>query len=406
MQKGGVGKIALILALGLGFLIQTPALAQSPTSTDQTAPIEEHSQYGTYDRVLVKTVQHQSIVNGTETSQTIKYTIEFLSGKRKGQSFTFSKMQNEPDLARLNPQAGDRLVAFSQIDLNSQPKIYFENYDRYPIYFWIFILLAIALFLLAGTAGLRIGLFLALSLLIVNYVLLPLGMKDWPAIIITLISFSLLSACGLLLFKGWNKKSLASLLGVLLGISVTCLTVSLFSAWAHLSSPANETNQNYFSGLGDLQGIFLLGILLATFAIIQDICVSIIAGIAELKRVNPNSDLKSLFKAGMSIGWDHLGTMAPILTLASLGFALPAIATQISAETDWLRLLNMDLVAQTLILPIAALFGIILAIPLCCLVGSLIWTRGAKPANTMRRALVWRAAPMAEEDPKNDLTTS
>lgn len=406
MQKGGVGKIALILALGLGFLIQTPALAQSATSTSSAAPVEEHSQYGTYDRVLVKNVQSQSVVNGAETSQTIKYTIEFLSGKRKGQSFTISKMQNEPDLARLNPQAGDRLVAFSQIDLNSQPKIYFENYDRYPIYFWIFILLIIALFLLAGTAGLKIGLFLALSLLIVNYVLLPLGMKDWPAIIITLISFSLLSACGLLLFKGWNKKSLASLLGVLLGISATCLTVNLFSAWAHLSSPANETNQNYFSGLGDLQGIFLLGILLAAFAIIQDICVSIIAGIAELKRVNPNSDLKGLFKAGMSIGWDHLATMAPILTLASLGFALPAIAAQISSETDWLRLLNMDLVAQTLILPIAALFGIILAIPLCCLVGSLIWTRGAKPANTMRRALVWRAAPIAEEDTKNDLMRS
>ncbi len=403
MQKGGVGKIALILALGLGFLMQTPALAQSTTSTSQAAPVEEHSQYGTYDRVLVKTVQRQSIVNGAETSQTIEYTIEFLSGKRKGQNSTFSKLQSDPDLQRMNPQAGDRVVVFSQIDLSNQPKIYFENYDRYPIYVWICVILFIVLALLGGSKGLMTGLSLGMTLLIVNYVLLPLDMKDWPAIIITLISFSLLSACGLLLFRGWNKKSLASLLGVLLGISATCLTVNLFSAWARLSSPANETNQNYFSGFGDLQGIFKLGILLAAFAIIQDICVSIIAGIAELKRVNPNSDLKGLFKAGMSIGRDHLATMAPILPLASLGFALPAIAAQISSETDWLRLLNMDLVAQTLILPIAALFGIILAIPLCCLVGSLIWTRGAKPANTMRRALVWRAAPMAEEDAKNDL---
>ncbi len=108
---------------------------------------------------------------------------------------------------------------------------------------------------------------------------------------------------------------------------------------------------------------------------VMDVAMSISSAMTEVYTVAPGRDGKALFRSGMNIGQDMVGTMTNTLILAFLGSGLVFIIYLYSLGLDLRQLVSSPYMATEVISGIASSIGVILAVPLTALISSVILTR-------------------------------
>ena len=93
----------------------------------------------------------------------------------------------------------------------------------------------------------------------------------------------------------------------------------------------------------------------------------------------PDRDGRALFRSGMNIGRDMVGTMTNTLILAFLGSGLSFIIYLYSLGLDPRQLISSPYMATEVISGIASSIGVILAVPLTALITSFILVKDKKP---------------------------
>jgi uncharacterized membrane protein len=113
-------------------------------------------------------------------------------------------------------------------------------------------------------------------------------------------------------------------------------------------------------------------ILLGTLGAVMDVCMSIASAINEITSANPLLSKVELFKSGMIIGKDVMGTMINTLILAYVGASVFLILIFMVNDIPIIDILNMDLVATEIVRALAGTIGLICAIPLTAFVSATI----------------------------------
>lgn len=105
----------------------------------------------------------------------------------------------------------------------------------------------------------------------------------------------------------------------------------------------------------------------------MDVALSIASAISELKDMNDKADKKMLFKSGMNIGKDAMGTMANTLILAFAGASLNLLILFRVFDYPYLQIFNSDLMAIEIIQGLAGSIGIVLTVPLVAALGAVLF---------------------------------
>ena len=92
--------------------------------------------------------------------------------------------------------------------------------------------------------------------------------------------------------------------------------------------------------------------------------MSISSAIRELTRVDPELTAKALFKSGMNIGRDMVGTMTNTLILAILGSGLTLVVYIYSLGLQPWQLLSSAYMSLEAISAVASSIGVMLSVPL------------------------------------------
>ena len=119
-----------------------------------------------------------------------------------------------------------------------------------------------------------------------------------------------------------------------------------------------------------IRGLYICGILIASEGAVMDIAMSISSAVAELHAVNPSLTPAQLFRSGMNIGRDAMGTMANTLVLAFAGTSLNMMIFIYAYDVSYIQLLNTDFVAIEVIRSLAGSIGIILTVPVVAAVSA------------------------------------
>ena len=98
--------------------------------------------------------------------------------------------------------------------------------------------------------------------------------------------------------------------------------------------------------------------------------MSIASSVNELREVNPHMSSGELFRSGMNIGRDLIGTMTNTLILAFVGTTLNVMIVMFSAGMQFYQLINNDALMMELIRATAGSIGLILAVPLTAYISS------------------------------------
>ena len=256
------------------------------------------------------------------------------------------------------------------------------NYDRIPLIIGIALAFALALILIGGWQGARALLGLIFTFICIMYLLLPLALRGWPTVPLTVAVVGVTSTVGFYLLGGWQPKTVGSILGCLCGVAAAALLGSLAIELLHVTAYQMDEAEGLLLARNDtglqMKGLLLSGILIAAEGAVMDTSMSVASAMAELKDKRPDIGKKELFLSGMRIGRDTTGTMANTLVLAFAGSSLNMMVLIYSYQVSFNQLMNTDFVAVELVRAVAGSMGIILTVPCVAAICAWLLTRRGK----------------------------
>lgn len=108
----------------------------------------------------------------------------------------------------------------------------------------------------------------------------------------------------------------------------------------------------------------------------MDVTISIASTQYEIKNSCPHYGFSDIFKAGINVGRDVMGTMANTLILAYTGSSLPLIFLISSqANVSLIRVMNLNIVATEITRALTGSIGLIFSIPLTAAITAFLLSR-------------------------------
>lgn len=298
--------------------------------------------------------------------------IKMLEGPYKGKEYDI--INNISRLYNFKVAKGTKVVACMYFNEGKLNDIAITSYKRSHVLITLMALFVIITILVGGFKGVKSILALIFTLICVIFLMMPLMIKGvnpiLSAILIAIISISITMT----LVSGINKKTLAAITGTFIGVIVAGIIAYGFGNWAHLSGITMEDSESIMyiaetTGL-KVSGILFAGILVASLGAVMDVAMSISSSIFEIYDVNEKMTLKELFKSGMNIGRDIIGTMTNTLVLAFAGGSITTMILLYSANMWTTQLINLDILGTEVIQSLAGTIGIILTVPITAIISA------------------------------------
>ena len=342
-----------------------------------------------YERALVLEVCSDEIMpnpefeNVTVGKQILE--LEILTGRYRGDQVvitnTLSPFKNYSIVAEEGAELSVRITTTG----NNEYSVRVYNYSR-SSNLWLFVaLFALALLLVGGRQGIAAIFGLALMILGVLFVLLPLLVqKGWAPIPTTLLTVSFTMFVSYVFIGGIRTKAMTAALGAFGGVLLAGLFAFLAGKVVHISGMNMDEAEALFLTATDhgltVRDLFICGILISAEGAIMDIAMSVASAVEEVHRIDPDRKMKELFKSGMRIGRDAMGTMANTLVLAFAGTGLNMMIFIYAYDVSYTQLINTDFVAMELIRALAGSLGMILTVPVVALVAAAVFSRKQEQA--------------------------
>ena len=267
-------------------------------------------------------------------------------------------------------QVGDRVTVGLSTYADGTVRCYVYEYNRFPGLVLVAAAFLLVTVLVGGKVGIKSLVSLGLTVAALIFILLPLLLAGWPTIPTTFLISVLVTAATFVILGGVDKKTVCACLGTLAGIALA----TVFGLMAQSLLRIDGYRQEYAEALLQLRqteesmigitGLVTAGVIVSALGAVMDVAMSIASAIRELTRVNDSLTAKDLFKSGMNIGRDMVGTMTNTLILAILGSGLTLVVYIYSLGLQPWQLLSSSYMSLEAISAVASSIGVMLAVPL------------------------------------------
>lgn len=303
--------------------------------------------------------------------------IEILTGRYKGETAVTSNYFSS--LYNVRVLDGDKVsIRIDTID-EGEYEVSIYNYYRVPQIMGSILAFALLLVIIGGKKGAKSVVGLLFTMVCIIWILLPLTLKGYSALTVTILLILVCSFVTFFLIDGIGTKTIVatvgSVCGVLAGAVFSLIAQELMSVTTFRMDEA-ETLLLITSTTGlKLKNLFLCGILIACMGAVMDVAMSITSAIAELHEVHPGLKTKDLFRSGMNIGRDAMGTMSNTLILAFAGNSFNMMLMIYSYGVSFQQLMNTDFMAIEVIRSVAGSIGIVCTVPFVAFIAAYVYGR-------------------------------
>lgn len=368
--------LLVCLCLGLSGFSAVDVQAQGSDSIDGSTVVTQDGVEGSYERGIIESLSLRDQKTTSTGQQVEVYRVRFLSGPSQGKIEEISSdVGSNP--YQLHPEIGDKVVVFVQPGNNGGSNYYLEGFDRRAALITLGILFVLMLVILSGWQGLKVALSILISIGLIGYVLIPLFLRGFNPVPIAILLSGVFTLISSGFATGWNRKTLVTAVGTIGGSLIAYGVSWLFADWAHLSGLSTEEDRLFFdkNPLLNPRGLLFAGIIIASAGVVEDVAVSIVSGVAEVRRANHRLSLKELFRAGMVIGNDHMSALANTLVYAYVGGSLSTLLLYKQFGGSWLKFINFDSVVDEIIRSLSGTIGLIFTVPITALLAAYVMKR-------------------------------
>ena len=358
---------ALVLAVVLAILAGLFVLAHP-----KAEPAPQAAEYMEYENAVVEQILSDSTESDPVSeghfrgSQSLIVRVK--TGRYAGQQMladnTVGPIYGTP------MEVGDGVTVGLSTYSDGTVRCYIYEYNRFPGLLLVLAAFLLVTVLVGGRVGLKSLVSLGLTVAALLFILLPLLLAGWPTIPTTFLISVLVTAATFVILGGVDKKTICACLGTLAGIALA----TIFGLVSQQLLRMDGYRQEYAEALLQLRqtgesaigitGLVTAGVIVSALGAVMDVAMSISSAIQELTRVNPQLTAKDLFRSGMNIGRDMVGTMTNTLILAILGSGLTLVVYIYSLSLQPWQLLSSAYMSLEAISAVASSIGVMLSVPL------------------------------------------
>lgn len=304
--------------------------------------------------------------------------VRVLSGEKQGVEYnaTYTVMAKDDSNFKFDIlKEGDK-VYLTIDERMEEPVVYVSGVQRHGSLIVLAIIFLLAILLVGRKQGLKTIISLVITIGIIFFWALPSIINGASPLVISIVISSIITIVTYLVISGFNKKTLASILGTVGGLILSAIVVYIFGYFSRLSGLNEESMYLAFLPQGtqfDLVEIIFAGIIIGALGACMDISMSIASALEEIKKENPSAGRKTLFRAGMNIGKDVMGTNTNTLILAYVGSSLTILILYMAYGMSFAEIADVEVVAEAIIRSLAGSMGIIGVIPLTAFISSMLY---------------------------------
>ena len=348
------------------------------------APVEDMgaTEYAEYEtgrvlQVLTDSTQADPTSDGTYRGDQM-LVVEVTSGRYKGE--TLQVYNYVGPLYGVPVKEGDSVALTISTYQNGDHTATVYEYNRaMPLAVVVALFLAAAI-AVGGKTGLKSLIGLGVTLLCLFWVLLPALMKGAPTLLTVFLICALIAVVTLTILGGVEKKTVCAMAGTIAGTALALLFGVAAQALVRIDGLRVENVEALLqlrqtgTPIG-LRGLLVGGVVISALGAVMDVTMGIASSLTEVYAADSQMSRRDLFRSGMNIGRDMVGTMTNTLILAFLGSSFVLILYLYSMNLSLQQLLSSAFLSIEVVSGISSSIGVILSIPITAAITAYALTR-------------------------------
>lgn len=360
-------KLLLILFLIIGICL--PAQADDRIILKSETGVVEN----------VKYEDAESINQGEQTTKQ-EVTVRVLTGDFKGSERIIDNMLTGNPAYDIPLSKGDKVILHMEpvSDTVTTPEdvdIFIADIQRNTEIYIFTGIFCILLLIIGRKKGLTSIISILSTLVLIFFMLMPMILNGFCPIASAVLTGIISTVITIYLVGGFNSKSSAAIIGTSISLVFAGALSMLAIYFAHLTGFAGEENMFLYTARPDLSftGILSASMIIAALGALMDTAVSIASTVNEIYETDKTLSVKQLFKSGMNVGRDIIGTMSNTLILVYLGSSLPLVL--LSSNIDMNKFFNLNQVATEILSAITGSIAILVCVPATAIIAAILIKR-------------------------------
>ena len=340
---------------------------------DKVALVNREGQ--TFEKgVVTEILQDNLQPNGTRVGEQ-RVLVRLTTGVRAGQELETTSASGY--LFGAGCTVGMRVVVMQSVAGDSTITSIYSQDREWVIYAFAAAYLVV-LCLVGGKQGVKGALGLVFTFFCIIFVYLPLVYRGlspfWVSVFICVIT----TLVTMYLIGGPTRKTLVATGGTVAGVVIAGISATIFSmatgitGW-NVSDIESLLTLASTSGV-QVGGLLFSGLLISSLGAVMDVAMSIGSAIAEIHAQNPALSRGELFKAGMHVGRDMMGTDSNTLILAFAGGSISMLVLDYAYNLPYQQIINSNNIGIAIMQGLSGSFGIVLAVPVTVALAVALYT--------------------------------
>lgn len=297
-----------------------------------------------------------------------KLQLKGLEGNWKDKEIIFDGTEFDV-LSASEYKVDDKVLVNYSVGPEGEENFYVIGHSRTSPIYWLAFLFALTVVAIGRLKGLRALIALLFTFIIILKFIIPQILAGNDPLFVSIIGSLFILILAVYITEGFKKTSTIAIFSILISLIITGLLSICFSSIAKLTGFASE-EAVYLIGLAggniNVKGLLLAGIIIGALGVLDDVIISQVTLVRELKISNNELSKYRLYRQAMRVGVSHLSSMVNTLFLAYAGASLPLLILFSVKEPPFLtfaQVIDNEMIATEIVRTITGSIGLILAVP-------------------------------------------
>ena len=284
-------------------------------------------------------------------------------GPEAGAIVVLSETNLRFDRSMANLAVGDQVVLGYEDSTNFY---FYADRDRRTSLLWLAGLFGVVVIALGRFRGVLALLAMAATLLVLVVFVARSALDGNDPLLVAVVAASAIAFITLYLTHGFTPTTTVALAGTLAALGLTLGLSWMFFQLAEFTGLATEEALilPFIAENLDVSALLLGGAVIGALGALDDVTVTQVATVAELRRHSPHLPTTELVASGIRVGRDHIASTVNTLLLAYAGASMPLILLFAVSDQPLDMVANSELIAVEIVRTLCGSIGLVAAVPI------------------------------------------
>ena len=260
---------------------------------------------------------------------------------------------------------------------------FFADRDRRTPLVWLAGLFAAVVVALGRLRGALALVGMAVTLVVLVAFVAPSVLDGNDPVLVAVVAAAVIAFVSLYLTHGVGTQTTVALAGTLASLGLTLGLSWIFFGLSEFTGLATEEGLTLplIAGDVDLASLLLGGAIIGALGALDDVTVTQVATVAELRYRSPQLPRRELIASGIRVGREHIAATVNTLLLAYAGAGLPLVLLFAVSDQSLAMVANSELIAVEIVRTLCGSLGLVAAVPVTTVLAALV-DAGAGPSGS------------------------